>query len=55
MNHLAAKGKAVVAKQKLIARRTILSHAQPGRRISPGEFRINASLVVVSVRLSVEP
>ena len=32
-------GKAVVAKRKLVARQAILSHAQLGRRTSPGESR----------------
>ncbi len=33
-------GKAVVVKRKLVARRAILSHAQPARRTSPGESRL---------------
>ena len=33
--------KTVVVKRDLVARREILRHAQPGRRISPGESRIS--------------
>ncbi len=33
-------GKTVVVNCKLVARREILSHAQSGRRTSPGESRV---------------
>ena len=38
-------GNAMVAKQKLIDRRTILCHAQLGRRTSPGESRFRPILI----------
>ncbi len=39
--------KTVVVKRDLVARREILRHAQPGRRISPGESRLDRSFLNV--------